>query len=263
VSGDSPNASLAHSVIAAGLADPRRLRSWADDATPLEALGIDPMTIDLDALARFAGLAEKVRHNRTRASLPLTFRLLTTLGLDIDLFSDYAQNPRKPGRGASPVDRVNALAAFVEDWAGSDADKTLVRDMIRHEHALARLGSLGPVPDDPPRPPPMRSDLAPRGKLLVRHLTIDPRQAADVLRHQNPQLATIERGSWTFVYQREPSEEIRLLQVDPAVGDLLMLMGGGRSLTELAGLIRSDAEDPALLEAFDQLVDGGLLIWRR
>jgi hypothetical protein len=262
VSNASPTASLAHSVIATGLADPERLRSWADDATRLEALGIDPTTIDLDALAKFAGLAEKVRHNRTRASLPLTFRLLTTLGLDIGLFRDYAQSPRKPGRGASPLDRVNALAEFVEDWARSDAEKTLVRDMIRHEHALTQLRSLGPVPDVPPHPP-MRSDLATRGELLVRHLTIDPRQVVDVLRHQHPQPAAIERGSWTFVYQREPSAEIRLLQVDPAVGDLLMLAAGERSLTELAHLIRIDAEDPALFEVLDQLVDCGLLIWRR
>jgi hypothetical protein len=262
VSGGLPSASLAHSVIATGLADPKRLRSWAADATPLEALGIDPTTIDLDVLAKFAGLAEKVRHNRTRAFLPLTFRLLTTLGLDIDLFCDYAQSPRKSSRGASPLDRVDALAGFIEDWAGSDAERTLVRDMIQHEQALTRLRSLGPVPDDPPRPP-MGSDLAKHGELLVRHLTIDPRQVVDVLRHHHPQLATIERGSWTFVYQREPSAGIRLLQVDPAVGDLLMLVGGDRSLSELADLIKTQADDPALHVALDQLVDAGLLTWRR
>lgn len=262
MSGIGPTASLVQSVVAAGLADPTRLRGWATDPTSLEALGIAPATIDLDRLSNFAGLAEKVRHNQTRAMLPLSFRLLTTLGLDINLFSAYAQSPRTLRRGASPLDRIDALAGFVEDWAGDDVERTLVRDLVRHEHALTQLRARESTPVAP-LPLPMRSELALRGDVLVRRLTIDPRQLVDVLRHQHPPLATIERGAWVFVYQRDPSSGIVLLEVEPAVGDLLMLVGDDRSLADLGELLETSPDSPALGAVLDQLVDAGLLTWRR
>lgn len=257
----APGASLVHSVIAAALADPPRLRGWAADVTVLESLGIDPTTIDIEALSKFAGLGEKVRHNLTRAMLPMTFRLLTLLGQDIDLFGAYALSSRNPGRGTPPIDRVDALASFVDDWAGSDPDRTLIRDMCRHEHALARLRAIEAEPQERPVPA-SRAELAPRGELLLCELASDPRQLVQVLRDQCPRLDTVDRGSWTFVYQREPDAAIRVLQIDPAVGDLLRLLDEGISLIALAEQLRHQADDPALHAALDQLADVGLLTWR-
>ncbi|HEY5788212.1 MAG TPA: hypothetical protein VIT65_25940 [Microlunatus sp.] len=253
-----PRAALVHSVIASGLADPTRLRSWAADTTTLANLGIDPTTMDLEALSKFAGLGEKVRHNRTRAMLPMTFRLLHLLGLDIDLFRAYALSARNPGRGSAPLDRVDALAGFVEDWAGDDTDRTLVRDMVRHEHALTHLQMMDPPVDDH-RDPTTRPELTPTGTLLVRQLSTDPQQLVEALRQQHPQLSQLDRGSWTFVYQRAAGHPIRVLGVDPAVADLLLLVGDGVSMTSLAERLRSRADDPALVMALDQLVDAGLL----
>lgn len=265
----APGAALVHSVVAAALADPTRLRGWAQDPTALDRLGIDPATIDIEALARFAGLGEKVRHNLTRAMLPMTFRLLTQLGLDIDLFGAYAVSARNPGRGTPPLARVDALAGFVDDWAGTDTDRTLVRDICRHESALATLRATEPTADpaqpaeaaEPPEPDG-GPGFVPRGRLLVRDLTSDPRQLVLVLREQRPRLDTVNRGSWTFVYQREPAGGLRVVQVDAAVGDLLTVLGDGSSVAALAGRLRTRPDDAALLDALAQLAEVGLLTRR-
>jgi len=262
VNGSGPHAALVHSVIAAGLADPTRLRSWSADTSALANLGIDPTTMDLEALSKFAGLAEKVRHNRTRAMLPMTFRLLHLLGLDIDLFRAYALSARNPGRGAAPLDRVDALAGFVEDWSGDDTDRILLRDMVRHEHALAHLQRMV-SPADGHLDPTADLELTPNGILLVREFSTDPQQLVEALRQQHPQLTQLGRGSWTFVYQRAAGHPIRLLGIDPEVADLLLLVGDGLSMTLLAEQLRSKADDPALVMALTQLVNAGLLTRRR
>src|SRR5580700_3631480 len=102
-------------------------------------MGIDPSKVDLGAIAGFAGLSEKVRHNPCREDLPLTFRILSLSGLEIDLFRCYAPTSFERRRRGLNVtaDRLEGLANFVEQWApASDPARTLVRDVLRHEHSI-------------------------------------------------------------------------------------------------------------------------------
>src|SRR5262249_48489155 len=136
---------------ATALVDADRLAAWRADPARLAEYGIEPSTMDLDGVADFAGLAERVRHNQCRGDLELTFRLLRLTKLEVALFRDDTPvwlQRRRAGRN-STADRIAGLAEFVADWADGDATRTLVRDVLDHEHAIARLRHA-----DAPTPPP-------------------------------------------------------------------------------------------------------------
>lgn len=261
-----PGAALAHAVVATGLADPERLRSWRDQPALLATLGLAPGSVDLDALADFAGLSEKIRHNQCRIDLPLTFRLLLLTGLEIALFRDYAPRSlarRRLGR-TSTRDRLNGLLEFVEAWAPpTDPDRCLVRDVLRHEHAIATLRDAADPPatagsDEPDRTAVPR----PHGHLVVHRLTCDPRQVGQVLRDRDPDLGRIERGSWTLGYHRPPGRPPRMLEVEHPVGELLRAVDGRRDPGGIAAALLGDAAaTDHLLAALTQLTELGLLRW--
>jgi len=259
---------LAHSVLAAGLVDPDLLSTWIREPARLAAIGVDPKTIDLDSLADFAGLVEKVRQNPCRMYLQLTFRLLALTGLEIELFRDYAPTSvRRRQLGLnSPIERVDGLANFVESWAkDEDPVRSLIRDVLRHEHALALLfAATGVLGADARRVGPSgRSIPTHSGVVLVRTLSCDPEQVSRVIRQRIPDLASIERGRWTFAYHRGADGRIQQLTVEQGVGDLLLLVDGETCVGDIAEQLFGDrAAVESLLSAFDQLAKAGLLGWR-
>ena len=84
------NARRVHAVLAAGVEDPMLIAGWRTEPARLVRLGIEPESLDLNALWKLAGLTIKVRHNGVRQQLPGTFRLMAAAGLEISLFADYA-----------------------------------------------------------------------------------------------------------------------------------------------------------------------------
>jgi hypothetical protein len=263
-----PTASLAHSLVAAGLADPGRLHRWRTEPALLERYGVHASDVDLEALADFAGLAEKIRHNQCRDDLPLTFRLLRLSGLEIDLFRHYAPRSIERRREGltSVVHRIDGLASFVEGWAPEDDSlRCLVRDVLRHEHALAVLRAtvVEAVASDNLSPGPHRPPMH-NGRILVGRLTCDPAQVAAVLRARDPDLGEIERAPHTFVYQRASNGRLRILEVDQGIGNLLLAVDGRTSVARIAQrLLGDDASVDALSSVLDQLVKVGLVGWNQ
>src|SRR5438034_203283 len=130
------NASRVHAVLAAGLQDPLLVVRWEEDPQHLLAYGIDPSTVDLIALRKFAGLTAKVRHNGLRHSLPLTFRLLNVAGLEIEVFSAYAMFRATSGNGYADTiaGREQDLLNFMEGWLDPGRHSHLLLwDVVRYE----------------------------------------------------------------------------------------------------------------------------------
>lgn len=254
-------APLVHSVIAAGLSDPYRLRDWMADPAALERFGVDPSSLDLDALADFAGLSEKVRHNQCRQHLELSVRLMRLAGVEVQLFRDYAPRSRERRRlGLTSVpDRLDGLAQFVEEWAADGSPvRTLVRDVLWHECVIALLRRSDVAP-----PGPVGAARVPvhHGRIVVRRWTCDPSQVASVLRAQEPDLAAIDRGVWTFVYQKAPGSDVRILEAEDGVAELLLAVDGRSSVEELAGRLFGGALVDSLRSTLEQLADLGVLAW--
>jgi hypothetical protein len=260
-----PSAALTHSVLAAALVDADRLAEWRADPARLGEYGIEPAAIDLDGLADFAGLAERVRHNQCRGDVSLTFRLLWLAGLEIDLFRNYTPvslQRRRAGLNSTP-DRIAGLAEFVADWAGDDPLRGLVRDTLDHEHAIARLHHA-----EAPTPPPgagatRPADPAvplPNGRIIVRTATSNPWQVADVLKTSKPDLDSIERGSWTLIYRRGFDGSLTVSEVDKGLGSLVRVVAGDLDVAALAARLRAPQE--LLSTMLDRLTELGLFWWR-
>lgn len=263
-----PRAALVHSVVAAGLVDTGRLQAWRAQPATLGQLGIDASAIDLDSLADFAGLAEKIRHNPCRQDLQLTFRLLLLTGLEIKLFRDYASRPLARRRQGLqfPAHRLDSLMQFVEEWsAGADPTRCLIRDALRHEHAVATLGAAeaGPLPGAHSGEPNGSAIPLHNGLLLVHRMTCDPWQLGRILRTRDPDLGRVERGSWTFGYHKTARSPLRMMEMDHEVGDLILAVDGRTSLDGISRRLLGDAATGTLLAAFEQLTALGLLSWRR
>jgi hypothetical protein len=256
------------SAIAAALADPHRLHEWIEEPRLLERYGIDATAIDLSALADFAGLSEKVRHNQCREHLELTFRLLRLSGMEVEFFRRYAPTSRQRRRqGLTTVpDRLEGLAAFVAEWAQQgDSGRTLVRDVLWHEYVIAVLrNAQGPATTEgvgsaDPHVTPLHD-----GRLVVRRTTCNPFQVTEALRAREPDLGAIERGTWTYVYHRAPAGTIRVMEVEDGVAELLLAADGRSSVEEIADRLFGSGElVDSLRSTFDELVRLGLLAWRQ
>lgn len=260
-----PSAALTHSVLAAALVDADRLAAWRADPGRLGEYGIEPSAMDLDGLADFAGLAERVRHNQCRLDLQLTFRLLWLAKLEVALFRDYTPVSLRRRRAGlnTTADRIAGLAEFVAEWAEGDPARDLIRETLDHEHTVARLHHAG-IPAPPRGAGASRPDgpavPLPNGQLVVRTSSCNPRQVAEVLKATKPDPSLIERGSWTLIYRRGFDGSLTVSEVDRGLGALVSVVTGDADVAALAGRLRVPQE--LLSTMLDRLTGLGMFWWR-
>lgn len=229
-----------HAVMAAGVDQPRLLERWMGDAAQLRALGVESEGFDLQALAKFAGLGVKVRHNPLRPMFPLAFRLMSVAAIEIDLFSAYALRRSRDGH-AFAVDmaqRARDLVAFVGEWHDpSQRAHVLLWDAMRYELAVARLRA--PQSGEKNRPDP-RMSRAPciRGDIALHELRSDPRMLADVLHASTPRLEDVPLQPQAFCFWRAFDDgnagDTSVIAVDALGQHLLSRINGKRSAAALA-----------------------------
>lgn len=232
------NLARVHAVMAAGVDQPQLLERWMADSAQLRALGVAPEGFDLKALAKFAGLGVKVRHNPLRPMFPLSFRLMSVAAIEIDLFSAYALQRSREGR-AFAVDmaqRARDLVAFVGGWH-DPAIRThaLLWDALRYELAVAQLRKPQPATIAAPvasRAPRIRGDIA------LHELQSDPRVLADVLHASTPDLDDVPLQPQAFCFWRAPDDDpagdTAVIAVDALGQHLLSRIDGRRSAAALA-----------------------------
>ncbi len=240
------SASQVHAIIAAGLENPTLLARWRREPDLLRKCGVDPDTVDLDALWKFAGLSVKVRHNGLRADLPSTFRLLNIAGLEIEVFASYATFKATQGKryATSSEGRSDDLLLFLEQWLDFEKhEQALLWDLIRHEMTLARLRKKCPKTDEStvsgtPAQRPLRANRIPKvcGEIVLHEMRSDPRVVERLLRRKRPNLKEISKGTFQFCYWRT-AEELFILQLDELGFFLLSMIDGKRSVADMGYLI--------------------------
>lgn len=232
-----------HAVMAAGVDQPQLLERWMADAAQLRAFGVTPEGFDLQALAKFAGLGVKVRHNPLRPMFPLGFRLMSVAAIEIDLFSAYALQRSREGHGfaVDMTQRARDLVAFVGGWHDpSIRAHALLWDALRYELAVAQLR----VPQ-PATVAPSRALRAPRirGDIELHELQSDPRVLADVLHASTPDLEDVPLQPQTFCFWRavdddsifdESIGETSVIAIDALGQHMLSRIDGRRSAAALA-----------------------------
>lgn len=246
-----------HAMIAAGVENPLLAAGWAAKGTEL----------DLDALAKFAGLGAKVRHNGLRQDLPLTFRLLDVAGIAIEVFAAYAAfRAERGGNYAATIEeRTRDLIAFLGDWLDRERrDHVLLWDLIRHEEAIARLTKSEPnAGAATAKTPALRGTTVPhiRGRLVLHEMQSDPATVAAVLREKVPPLDRIPFAQRHAGYWRpESAREIRVLDLDAFGFYALSLVDGSRSVAGLSeALVGTRRTSRAFLQLLAQLRDLGIL----
>ena len=246
-----------HSIVAAGLADPRLLARWAADAGALVNLGIAPEEFDVGALRKFAGLTTIVRHNGLRQDLPRTFRLLSAAQIEIDLFADYAVHLADAARRLAPgaTARAAELAEFIGHWIdpGRPAH-LLIHDMVRHEVAILSLGGDAIAPSAPPGPPrtAARADAIPavRGVLFLRDFHSDPRSA-----DPEPMPDRLMLGYW----RASATDPLLIVELDAFTYELLRRADGTVSAAKLAHAMTGAAPTRRFLAALEEVAALGII----
>ena len=256
-----------HAVLAAGVEHPRLLEYWRDAPDDLRALGIEPDTLDLDALGKFAGLSVKLRHNPLRALLPLSFRLMSVAALEIAVFSAYAAQRSRRGLGyaATMPERAHDLLDFIGEWHDPyDRIQSLLWDAMRYEYALAQLGpwfvdaaaedaASGRVAEESApkhcaskqralkhraskqRASKHRDAPSLRGARVLLELQSDPNALARVLHASTPDLAQIDQDSVCLCVWRAPEiNSVAVLALDEFGLALLAEIDGARTPQALA-----------------------------
>ena len=249
-----------HAVIAAGLADPALLQRWREAPALLGAYGVEPGAFDLDGLWKAAGLAAKVRHNGLRGDFPLSFRLMSVAGMEIELFGAYAA-ARRGHFAPSAAARAQDLLDFLERWLDpGNRAHALLLDLLRHELALATLARAAPVEPPARRRPGTASVPLRSGATVLHRLGADPRRAAAELHRRAPRLGRIERTSFPVCYWRPPgAEEVRLVELDELGFYLLCEADGSRSIARMSRGLGGRAAERALLGAAVEFARLGLL----
>jgi hypothetical protein len=251
---ESISARRVQATIATCLAEPDRAEAVA------AALG-DPL--DLEAVRYLAGLAEKVRHNGVRADLELTFRLLRLTGLEMELFRDYAPgSARRRARGlTAPADRLAGLVEFADSWAGTDPDRSLIRDLARYEQILADFRIPAPTPGvDAGGELGPETVLVRLGRMAVLVAGCDPAQVAEVLRAREPELAAVVRRPRVLLYHQAADAGVRAIEVSSGVPGLLAAVDGVATVRELAlRLLGDEAATGMLAAGYAQLRELGLV----
>lgn len=232
------NLARVHAVMAAGVDQPQLLERWMADSAQLRALGVQPEGFDLQALAKFAGLGVKVRHNPLRPMFPLGFRLMSVAAIEIDLFSAYALQRSREGR-AFAVDmaqRARDLVAFVGGWHDPDIrSHALLWDALRYELAVAELRApqaAAIVRAGTSRAPRVRGDIA------LHELQSDPRVLGEVLHASAPELENVPLQPQAFCFWRavddDDNGETSVIAIDALGQHLLSRIDGRRSAAALA-----------------------------
>jgi hypothetical protein len=260
-----------HAVLAAGVENPRLLARWRREPELLRGCGVEPNELDLGALWKFAGLTAKVRHNGLRADLPLTFRLMSVAGLEIEVFASYASALASEGRryAATTAERAQDLLAFLERWLDFERrEHALLWDLFRYELALARLRGLPAPTDSTPADPPTSQSLPRassvarvRGHVVLHEMRCDPRQVGAMLQEKTPRLGEAALGAFHFCYWRAgAAAEIHVLQLDELGFYLLTLADGARTVAETGRALGCGGR-PAkwLLKAMGELAALGVL----
>jgi hypothetical protein len=237
-----------HAVLAAGVQNPQLIEQWQRDPGLLIACGVEPDAFDLTALRKFAGLTVKVRHNGLRGRLPMTFRLLSAIGLELEMFASYGAFCASRGhRFADTSDgRAADLMAFFECWLQMDhPGHALLWDLIRHEEAIARLRKER---SSPSRAVSTVGDVAvlrrtpsgamvPRvcGEIILHEMKCDPRAVQRALHQSAPRLDQIPLETHYFCYWSPDSTgEIQLLDLDEFGYYALSFVDGARSTAVLS-----------------------------
>jgi len=261
-------AARVHSVLVGGVQDPRRLLEWAEDPQALRSLGVDPASLDLDALRLFSGMALKVRHNGLRASYPHSFRLLDVAGLEIEVFAAYALDLAVSGAplGTSDEARAQAFIDFVRDWHDPRKQShVLLFDLLHHEQALSQLASAGGAATGRGSPsstrPAATSVPRVRGAVRLHELGHDPRTLVDVLRQREPDLGAIALAPCSLCYWRPPGAEgAGIVELDAFGFAVIQATDGRRSVADITAGLGLGRRVPArVLRLLAQLQDAGLL----
>lgn len=264
-------ASRVHAVLVAGIENPKLIERWQDDPGRLLDYGIDPESIDLPALWKFAGLTVKVRHNGLRAELPMTFRLLNVAGLEIDVFASYAAfcAARDRNYAQATEERTRDLVSFLENWLDfSQTAHLLLWDLVRHERALGRLNRIAPQSSgrtdaNGPEPEALTGEYVPsiRGEVILHEMRSDPGATTAELRKSQPALNETLLGDRYFCYWRTgEAAEIRILELD-ALGYYVLTFADGvhpiSRLGEELGLGRRPTQ--GFLNSLNELAAVGIL----
>lgn len=266
-----------HAVMTAGIDNPALITRWRANPELLRRQGVEPAAVDLDALWRFAGLTVKVRHNALRDELPASFRLMSLLGLEIELFTAYAIDMAARGARFAPTTegRLLDLLVFLEGWLDHDhRPHALLWDLICHERALGKLARTVPAVGSSPDlwrtgepPPPPAADLVPRirGEIALHEMTSDPRRTAEALQSETPDLSVIPVFEARVCYWRtDAGPEVATLALDELGFAVLSLVDGVRTTAELSrALGGSRRPDAALLRVLGELQTLGVIVLRR
>jgi hypothetical protein len=265
------NARQVHALIAAGVNDPRLIDYWEKYPEILRDEGLVPERMDLRSLRYFVGLVVKVRHNGIRADLPLTFRLLSVVGSEIELFSAYARHCASIGHvfASTPQGRTRDLIAFLERWVDlSQKNGILLWDIARHEYALSCLNGLDAaslrLPDTfrccETRPAAVSIPVV--NGLIIQHVMqcrLDELIAA--LRQNKPPLDGVLLAETYCCYWRPlASDEIQLLQLDELGFYAIKAVDGTRSASDVCKQLLGDHDRlTQFLTALAQIADVGVL----
>jgi hypothetical protein len=265
------NARRVHAVLAHGVRNPDHIERWRQDPAPLVAQGIEPGSLDLPALLRFAGLTAKVRHNNVRNLLPMTFRFMAAAGFEIDLFSNYASLCSARGDSLPPSneERAAALIRFIEHWLQPEIpEHLLLWDLIRHESALFALSKhSAESPAAPPigqTPAPSPSSIAERNGLLILHeLRSDPRELIAMLNRRNHDWSSLPIATRYFGYWRPDSAEAQILELDEFSFYALSYADDARTAAALSRLLTGQRRPSrGFLRLLGGLASHGLLRFR-
>jgi hypothetical protein len=238
------SASRIHAVIAAGLASPPLLERWQREPHLLRDYGVDPASLDLTTLWKFAGLSIKVRHGALQADLPLTFRFLNVAGLEIEVFASYGSSRAAEQRSyaGTPLARAHDVVTFLERWLDFEKhEHVLLWDLVRHELALAQLSAIAPDVAATGKRRRANGGIdaacvpAVTGDVILHPMHCDTAALAAMLREKSPRLNEIALDEAYVCYWRAPElPEIRVLKLDELGFYLLTLVDGVLPLAALS-----------------------------
>lgn len=261
-----------HAVLAAGVHNPDLIARWQKDPQFLLGQGIQPESIDLIALWKFAGLTVKVRHNGIRRELPITFRFMSLSGLEIEVFASYATFCAAKGRryAPSPEERTRDLIAFLEQWLDfAETNHSLLWDLIRHEQALALMTSIASTTPfvkakGPPGSRPKASGSSVPlvcGEIILHEMRCDPRAVESILFQRAPELSQIPLGRHYYCYWRSHRlQEVQILELDEFGYYVLSFVDGLRSTMELSRQLGGSSQpSPGFLRSLSQLATVGII----